>query len=63
MIKERLHSGRVLLTLDDMEKSKQIENLFENCDWFVSGSRVLITIRDTHLLATLGKDCRTYQVK
>ncbi|XP_030938858.1 disease resistance protein RPP2A-like [Quercus lobata] len=63
MIKERLHSKRFLLILDDVDKSKQIENLLGNCDWFVSGSRVLITTRDAHLLATLEKDCTTYKVK
>ena len=56
-------SKRVLLVLDDVDKSKQIEYLFGNCDWFVSGSRVLITTRDAHLLATLEKDCATYKVK
>ena len=39
MVKERLHRRRVLLILDDVDKSKQIENLFGNCDWFVSGNR------------------------
>ena len=28
MIKERLHKRKVLLILDDMDKLKQIENLF-----------------------------------
>ena len=61
MIRERLQSKRVLLILDDVDKSKQIENLFGNFDWFVSGSRVLITTRDAHLLATL-KVYATYKV-
>ena len=55
MIQERLHSKRILLILDDMDKSKQIENLLGSCDWFVLGSRVIITTRDEHLVATLGK--------
>ncbi|KAL4605370.1 hypothetical protein ACB092_09G024100 [Castanea dentata] len=62
MIRERLQSKRVLLILDDVDKSKQIENLFGNFDWFVLGSRVLITTRDAHLLATL-KVYATYEVK
>ena len=61
MIRERLQSKRVLLILDDVDKSKQIENLFGKFDWFVSGSRVLITTRDAHLLATL-KVYATYKV-
>ena len=63
MLKERLHRRRVLSILDDVDKSKQIENLFGNYDWFISKNRVLITTKDTHLLATLGKDSTTYQVK
>ena len=63
MIRERLQRKRVLLILDDVDKSKQIENLFGNFDWFVSRSRVLITTRDVHLLTTLGKVCTTYEVK
>ncbi|XP_075638429.1 TMV resistance protein N-like [Castanea sativa] len=62
MIKEVLHGKRILLILDDVNKSKQIENLFGNCDWFALGSRVLVTTRDNHLLATL-KVYATYEVK
>jgi hypothetical protein len=46
-----------------VDKSKQIENLLGKCDWFASGSRVIITTRDKHLLATLGNLCTTYEVK
>ena len=49
MIQEKLHIKMILLILDDVDKSKQIENLLGLCDWFVSGSRVIITIRDEHL--------------
>ena len=63
MIKEMLHGKRTLLILDDVDKSKQIENLLGNYDWFASGSRVLITTRDRHLLNNLGKVCTTYEVK
>uniref|UniRef100_A0A2N9I9N4 TIR domain-containing protein n=1 Tax=Fagus sylvatica TaxID=28930 RepID=A0A2N9I9N4_FAGSY len=63
VIKERLHNKRFLLILDDVDQSKQIENLLGKCDWFASGSRVIITTRDEHLLATLGNLCTTYEVK
>ena len=33
------------------------------CDWFAFGSRIIITTRDKHFLATLGKGCSTYEVK
>ncbi|XP_023879326.1 disease resistance protein RPV1-like [Quercus suber] len=65
VIKERLRSKRFLLVLDDVNESKQIENLLGKHDWLVSGSRVIITTRDEHLLTTLGKVCTTknYEVK
>ena len=63
MIKERLQSKRILLILDDVDESNQIENLFGNFDCFVSRSRVLITTRDAQVLSTLGKDCTIYKLK
>nr|XP_023880284.1 TMV resistance protein N-like [Quercus suber] len=62
MIKEMLLCKRILVILDDVDKSKQIENLFGNYDWFASRSRVLITTRDKHLLDNLGKVCTTYKM-
>ena len=63
LIKERLRSKKILLVLDDVDKLEQIENLLGKCDWFAFGSRVIITTRDKHLLATLGKVCAKYEVK
>nr|XP_023885429.1 disease resistance-like protein DSC1 [Quercus suber] len=63
MIKERLSFMRILFVLDDVDKRIQIENLLGRCDWFASGSKIIITTRDKHLLATLGKCCSTYEVK
>ena len=63
VIKEKLSNKRVLLILDDVDKSKQIENLLDKHDWLVPGSRVIITTRDEHLLIALGKVCTTYKVK
>ena len=37
MIKERLQSKRILLILDDVDESNQIDNLLGRCDWFSSG--------------------------
>ena len=62
MIEEMLLCKRILVVLDDVDKSKQIENLFGNYGWFASGSRVLITTRDKHLLDNLGKVCTTYEM-
>ncbi|KAL0007735.1 hypothetical protein SO802_009237 [Lithocarpus litseifolius] len=62
LIKKRLRSKRVLLVLDDVEDLKEVENLLGGCDWFASGSRVIITTRDRHLLTTLGRDPLIYEV-
>ena len=63
LIKERLRSKRILLILDDVDKLKQIENLLGKYNRFASGSRVIITTRDEHLITILGKVCTTYKVK
>nr|XP_023897530.1 TMV resistance protein N-like [Quercus suber] len=63
IIKERLSVMRILLVLDDVDERVQIENLLGGCDWFASGSKVIITPRDKHLVATLGKCFSTHEVK
>jgi len=63
VIKERLCNKRVLSILDDVDNSKQIEDFLGECDWFLSRSRVIITTRDEHMLATLPQGCKTYKVK
>ena len=52
MIKNRLHNKKILLVLDDVTELDQLEKLAgENC-WFGSGSRVMITTRNKHLLVS-----------
>ena len=63
VIKKKLCCKRILLVIDDVDKWVQIENLLGGCDWFASGSRIIITTRDKHLLATLGKGYSIYEVK
>ena len=48
---KRLHHKKSLVVLDDVEKLDEIDKFFENYDWFASGSRIVITTRDRHLLA------------
>ena len=48
---EMFHRKKILVVLDDVEKLDEIDKLFENYDWFASGSRIVITTRDRHLLA------------
>ena len=63
MIKERLCLMKILLVLDDVDKWVHIENLLGRCDWFTLGSKIIITTRDKHLVATLGKCFSTHEVK
>ncbi|XP_075674248.1 TMV resistance protein N-like [Castanea sativa] len=54
VIKERLSRKKILLILDDVDKLGQVENFLGKCDWLAKGSRVIITTRDRHVLATLN---------
>ena len=50
LIEKRLHLKMILLVLDDVDKSVQLEKLAGKKDWFGLGSRIIITTRDIHLL-------------
>ncbi|XP_028756536.1 TMV resistance protein N-like [Neltuma alba] len=54
IIKKRLRRKKVLLILDDIDKLKQLQVLAGGSDWFGSGSRIIVTTRDNHLLSTHG---------
>jgi len=62
MIKERLHSRKVLLILDDVDKLDQLQAIAGSRDWFGSGSRIIVTTRDKHVLTVLGAD-RVYMAR
>ncbi|XP_050253749.1 disease resistance protein RUN1-like [Quercus robur] len=53
VIENRLCHKRILLILDDVNQLDQINKLAEKRIWFGSGSRVIITTRDRHLLEIL----------
>ncbi|XP_050275084.1 disease resistance protein RPV1-like isoform X3 [Quercus robur] len=67
VITEILRHKRILLILDDVDKLVQVENLLGKCDWFASGSRIIITTREEKVLSTLQEDCHliyyNYRVK
>ncbi|KAL4637486.1 hypothetical protein ACB092_03G080600 [Castanea dentata] len=67
VITEMLHHKRILLILDDVDKLVQVENLLGKCDWFASGSRIIITTREEKVQSTLQEDCHltyyNYRVK
>lgn len=50
ILRERLRHKRILLILDDVNKLQQLNVLCGNREWFGSGSRIIITTRDVHLL-------------
>ncbi|RHN73558.1 putative Heat shock protein 70 family [Medicago truncatula] len=62
IIKRRLQRKKVLLVLDDVDKAKQIQVLAGGHDWFGSGSKIIITTRDKHLLA-IHEILNIYEVK
>lgn len=53
-----LHSKRVLVVLDDVDQLKHLEALVGRAsgqhNWFGSGSRIIVTTRDKHLLKMYG---------
>ena len=49
-IRDRLHNKKVLIVLDDVDQQKQLEKLGGKRVWFGLGSRIIITIRDRHVL-------------
>ncbi|KAL8252525.1 hypothetical protein R6Q59_036218 [Mikania micrantha] len=51
-IKGMLARRKVLVLLDDVNDLDQLEALAGSQDWFGSGSRIIITTRDEHLLTT-----------
>ncbi|XP_031122162.1 TMV resistance protein N-like [Ipomoea triloba] len=53
LIKERLRSKSVLLVLDDIDDTRQLESLVGQRNWFGSGSTIIITTRDVQLLSDL----------
>ena len=64
LIKDRLQSKKVLLILDDVGDSKEVENLLGEYNWLASGSRVIITTRNKQVLTSLRIDqCRIHKVE
>ncbi|KAM5572487.1 TMV resistance protein N-like [Rosa sericea] len=49
LLRERLRHKRILLILDDVNKSDQLDALAGAPDWFGRGSRIIITTRDKRL--------------
>ncbi|XP_028754839.1 TMV resistance protein N-like [Neltuma alba] len=64
IIKRRLsQKKKILLILDDVDKSQQLEALAGSCDWFGCGSRIIITTRDKQLLVNHNDVSGIYDVE
>jgi hypothetical protein len=50
ILKDRLFHKRVLLVLDDVNSLDQLNVLCGSREWFGSGSRIIITTRDKHII-------------
>ena len=62
LIKKTLCSRKVLIILDDVCDLAGLEALAGNHQWFGSGSRIVITTRDKHILDAHGVD-QLYEVR
>ncbi|XP_054796249.1 TMV resistance protein N-like [Prosopis cineraria] len=62
LIKMRLMQKRILLILDNVDKCEQLEKLAGDCNWFGSGSRIIITTRDKQVLVMHGVE-RKYDIE
>ncbi|XP_044471156.1 disease resistance protein RPV1-like isoform X3 [Mangifera indica] len=64
LISNRLRRKRVFLVLDDVDQLEQLEALAGEREWFGSGSRIIITTRDQHLLVSHGvENIHIYKVE
>lgn len=61
VIKRRLGNKRVLIIVDDVDKSDQLDALVGELNWFGTGSRIIITTRDKRFL-TAHEVNETYEV-
>ncbi|PNX94561.1 disease resistance protein (TIR-NBS-LRR class), partial [Trifolium pratense] len=62
LLKDMLCNKRVLIVLDDVDELEQLDALCGSHKWFGSGSRIIITTRDMHVLRGKGVD-KVYSMK
>ncbi|XP_058729207.1 disease resistance protein RPP4-like [Vicia villosa] len=62
ILKQRLSQKKVLFVLDDVNELDQLKALCGSREWFGSGSRIIITTRDMHLLRSCRVD-RVYKIE
>ncbi|GJY92083.1 Toll/interleukin-1 receptor domain-containing protein [Tanacetum coccineum] len=49
-MKKTMRGRKVLVVLDDVDDKEQLEALAGDCNWFKTGSRIIITTRDKQVL-------------
>ncbi|PHT25088.1 hypothetical protein CQW23_35267 [Capsicum baccatum] len=62
MLKQRLRCKKILLVLDDVDHTDQLDALAREREWFGHGSRVIITTKDKHLLVKYEAE-KIYKMK
>jgi GTPase SAR1 family protein len=62
LLKDKLSNKRVLLVLDDVSRIDQLNALCGSHKWLGSGSRIIITTRDMHILRGIRVD-QVYKMK
>ncbi|CAJ2651357.1 unnamed protein product [Trifolium pratense] len=59
-VTNRLRRKKVLIVLDDVATSEQLDDLISDCDFLGPGSRVIVTTRDKHIINHVDE---IYEVK
>ena len=54
LLRNTLCNKKVFIVLDDVDVEEQLGALAGKHDWFGSGSRIIITSKDSHLLKRCG---------
>ncbi|RDY07579.1 TMV resistance protein N, partial [Mucuna pruriens] len=62
-IKCKLSHKKVVLVLDDVDTLEQLESLAGGRDWFGSGSKIIITTKDTTLLDEYHVEVKKYKME
>ncbi|XP_058217974.1 disease resistance protein RPV1-like [Rhododendron vialii] len=60
-IKDALHFKRVLVILDDVDKLEQLYAVLGMRDWLFPGSKIIITIRNEHLVRA-HEGCKVHRI-
>ncbi|XP_039155785.1 disease resistance protein RUN1-like [Eucalyptus grandis] len=57
-IRNGLSDKKVLVVVDNVDEKRQLESLAGSCDWFGSGSRIMVTVRDIRVVLNDDKQMR-----